>query len=95
MMMMMMMMSQQHEMMRKCYAVSLHDKISHLKRRKLMVDEESQSTNGDHEELHPERVVVPIVRCLKLHVDEVHGGISATDVDDLKETEDKRRNASS
>lgn len=61
-----------------------------------MVDEESQSTNWDHEELHPERVVVPIVRCLKLHVDEVHGGIRATDVDDLKEMEEeKRRDASS
>lgn len=36
--MMMMMMSQQHEKLRKCFAVSLHDKISHLQRRKLMVD---------------------------------------------------------
>lgn len=60
-----------------------------------MVDEESQSTDWDHEELHPERVVVSIIGCLKLHVDEVHGGVSAADVDDLKETEDERRDASS
>lgn len=50
-----------------------------------MVDEERQTTNGNDQELHPERVMVPVVGCLELHVDQVHRGVRTSDVDDLED----------
>lgn len=54
-----------------------------------MVNQESQPANWDDQELHPERVVVSIVSSLELQVDEVHSGVRASDVDDLKGTSPK------
>lgn len=53
-----------------------------------MVHQESQAPNRDDQELHSERVVVPIVGRLELQVDQVHGGVRTSDVDDLKDTDD-------
>lgn len=52
-----------------------------------MVDQESQATNRDDQELHSECVVVPIIGRLELQVDQVHGGVRTSDVDDLKDTD--------
>lgn len=49
--------------------------MSDLQRGEVMVNQESQTPHGDDQELHSERVVVPIVSCLELHVDQVHSGI--------------------
>lgn len=54
--------------------------------REVMIDEERQSTNGDNQEFHPERVVVSIIRSLKLEVDQVHCGKGTYNVDDLHAT---------
>lgn len=48
-----------------------------------MVDEEGQPSDGNHQELHPERVVVPVVGGLELGVDHVDGGVRTAYVDDL------------
>lgn len=50
-----------------------------------MIDQERQPTHWDHQELHSERVMVPIVGRLELHVDQVDGGVSASDVDYLQD----------
>lgn len=57
-----------------------------------MVNQESQPTNWDDQELHSERVVVSIVSSLELQVDEVHSGVRASNVDDLKGTRDRVQN---
>lgn len=57
-----------------------------------MVHQESQSTNWDDQELHSERVVVSIISGLELQVDEIHSGVSASNVDDLKDTRDTVQN---
>lgn len=49
-----------------------------------MVDQEGQAADRDDQELHSERIVVPIVGGLKLNVDQVHGGVRTSNVDDLK-----------
>ena len=49
-----------------------------------MVDEEGQASDGDHQELHPERVVVPVIRGLELGVDQVDRGVRTSDVDELE-----------
>lgn len=51
-----------------------------------MVNQKSQSTDRDDQELHSERVVVPVVSCLELQVDQVHGGVRTSNVDDLRDT---------
>lgn len=61
--------------------------ISDLQGREVVVDQESQATNRDNQELHSERVVVPIISGLELDVDQVHCGIRTPDVDDLKDTD--------
>lgn len=48
-----------------------------------MVNQESQATNRDDQELHSEGVMVSIISCLELHVDQVHSGVWTSDVDDL------------
>lgn len=53
-----------------------------------MVDQESQSTDRDDQELHSERVMVPIISRLELQVDEVHSGVCASNVDDLEDTQE-------
>lgn len=52
-----------------------------------MVNQESQSTNRDDQELHSERVVIPIIRRLELQVDQVHSGVRTSNVDDLKDAD--------
>lgn len=61
--------------------------ISDLKGREVMVNQKSQSTNGDDQELHSERVVVPVISCLELQIDQVHGGVRTSNVDDLRDTD--------
>ncbi len=60
--------------------------VSDLQGREVMVNQESQATNGDNQELHSERVVVPIVSRLEFQVDQVHSGVCTSDVNDLKDT---------
>ena len=49
-----------------------------------MVDEEGQASDGHNQELHPERVVVSVIRGLELGVDQVDRGVRTSDVDELK-----------
>lgn len=58
--------------------------VSDLQGREVMVDQESQATNRDNQELHSERVMVPIVSRLELRADQVHSGVRTPNVDDLK-----------
>lgn len=60
-----------------------------------MVNQESQPANWDDQELHSERVVVSIVSSLELQVDEVHSGVRASNVDDLKGTVQNMKHGSS
>lgn len=48
-----------------------------------MVDKEGKPTHGDHQELHPERVMVAIIGGFELDIDQVHGGIRTSNVDNL------------
>lgn len=48
-----------------------------------MVDQEGQTSNWNDKELNSESVVVPIISGLEFHIDQVHSGIGAADVDDL------------
>ena len=52
-----------------------------------MIDEEREASHGDHQKLHSEGVVVAVVRCLELHIDQVHCGIGAGNVDKLQARE--------
>jgi len=52
-----------------------------------VVNQERQAANRDDQKLHSERVVVPVISGLELGVDQVHGGVHTTDVDDLEDTE--------
>lgn len=52
-----------------------------------MVNQKSQSTDGDDQELHSERVMVPVISCLELQIDQVHGGVRTSNVDDLRDTD--------
>lgn len=61
---------------------------SDLQGREVMVDQEGQPTNRNHQELYSERVMVPIVSCLELQVDQVHSGVRTSNVDDLRDTDD-------
>ena len=63
---------------------SFREAISYLQGREVVVNQKSQATNRDHQELHSECVVVPVVSCLELGVDQVHGGVRTSNVDDLK-----------
>ena len=56
----------------------------HLKRREVVVDEEGQTSDRDHQELHPERVVVSVICGLELGVDHVDRGVGTSDVDELE-----------
>lgn len=53
-----------------------------------MIHQESQPTNRDDQELHSKRVMIPIICRLELKVDQVHGGIRTSDVDNLKDMYD-------
>lgn len=55
-----------------------------LQGREVVVNQECQATNRDDQELHSERVVVSIISCLELGVDQVHGGVRTSNVDYLK-----------
>lgn len=48
-----------------------------------MVDEHSQTSHGDNQELHSETVVIAVVGGPELHVDQVDGGVRTADVDHL------------
>lgn len=55
-----------------------------------MIDEEREASHRDHQKLHPEGVVVAVVRRLELHVDQVHCGVGAGDVDELHARETRQ-----
>lgn len=55
-----------------------------------MIDKKRESTDRNYQKLHPERIMVSIIGGLKFHVDQVHGGIRASNVDKLKSKERKR-----
>lgn len=63
----------------------LRHKISNLQGWEVVVNQESQASNRHDQELHSEGVMIPIVGRLELHVDQVHSGVRASDVDDLKD----------
>lgn len=48
-----------------------------------MVNQESQTANRHNQELDSECIVVPVISCLELNVDQVHSGIRTSNVDDL------------
>lgn len=48
-----------------------------------MVDKERQNSSGNHEELHPERVVVAVVSSFELAVDHPDRGEGTSYVDHL------------
>lgn len=48
-----------------------------------MVDEHSQTSHGDNQELHSETVMIAVVGGPELHVDQVDGGVRTADVDHL------------
>lgn len=50
-----------------------------------MVHQESQAPDRDNQELHSERVVIPVICGLELEVDQVDGCVRAPNVDDLKD----------
>lgn len=54
-----------------------------LHQREVMVDENSQTPDGNDQELDSETVMVAIVGGPELNVDQVHCGIRTTDVDHL------------
>lgn len=61
--------------------------FSDLQGREVMVNQEGQAANRDNQELHSERVVVPIISRLELQVDQVHSGVRTSDVNDLKDAD--------
>lgn len=56
-----------------------------------MIDKKREAANGNYQKLHPERIMVSIIGGLKFHVDQVHGGIRASNVDKLKIKERKEK----
>ena len=55
--------------------------FSYLHDSEFVIDQAGQASNWHYEEFHTECVVVTIVRCLELHVDQVDGNESAQNVD--------------
>lgn len=55
----------------------------YLQWREVMIDKKGEPTNRNYQKLHPEGVMVSIIGGLELHVDQVHGGVRASDVDEL------------
>lgn len=55
-----------------------------------MVDEDSKTPNRNNQKLKSETVMVAIVGCPKLHIDQVDCGIRTTNVDHLDEQATKR-----
>lgn len=56
---------------------------THLQWGEVMVDQKSQSSYWNYEELQSKSVMVSIIGGLKFHIDQVNRGISTSDVDDL------------
>ena len=56
---------------------------THLQERKVMVDENSETSDRNDEELHSETVMVAVIGGPELHVDQVDCGIGTSDVDHL------------
>lgn len=57
-----------------------------------MIDKKGEPTNRNYQKLHSEGVVVSIVGGLELHVDQVHGGVRASDVDKLRARKERNKN---
>lgn len=57
--------------------------LTHLQRREVVVDEKSEATYRDNQELRPESVVIAVIGGFELGINQVHCGIGTSDVDDL------------
>lgn len=57
-----------------------------------MIDQEGEASHRDHQKLHSEGIMISVVGCLKFHVDQVHCGIGAGNVDELR-TEEKHKSS--
>lgn len=56
---------------------------AHLQEGEVMVDENCETPNRNHQKLHPETVMVAVIGGPELHVDQVDGGVCTSDVDHL------------
>lgn len=56
---------------------------SYLQRREVMVDQKGEATHGNHQKLNSESIMVSIIGCPELRVDQVDRGIGACNVDKL------------
>lgn len=56
-----------------------------------MIDKKWESTNRNYQKLHSECIMVSIIGGLKFHVDQIHSGIRASNVDKLKSKERKNK----
>lgn len=59
------------------------DSNTHLQWREVMVDQKGETSHWNHKKLNSESVVVSIISCPELCVDQVDGGIGTSDVDNL------------
>lgn len=67
-----------------CHAVTKKTgRRTHLQEREVVVDENSETSNRNDEELHSETVMVAVIGGPELHVDQVDCGIRTSDVDHL------------
>jgi len=57
-----------------------------------MIDKKRESTNRNYQKLHSECIMVSIIGGLKFHVDQIHSGIRASNVDKLQSKERKKQN---
>lgn len=56
---------------------------SYLQRREVMVDQKGEATHGNHQKLHSESIMVSIIGCPELRIDQVDCGIGTSNVDHL------------
>jgi hypothetical protein len=63
----------------------LHNLLTNLKRREIMIDQKREASHRNHQKLHSEGVVISVIGCLKFHVDQVHCGVGTGNVDELKQ----------
>lgn len=66
-----------------------HGGVHYLQRREVVVDEKREATHRDDQELHPESVMVAVIRGFELGVDQVHCGVRTSDIDNLQPKKNK------
>lgn len=67
--------------------------MAYLQRGKVMVDQERQDGRGNDEELHSERVMVPVVSGFELAINHPDCGERAGDVDHLSGEDEEEASA--